>query len=60
MNAVLSIPKKPPVLCDIKANQAAVHGSRDKGLDRLPVSRGAWWRTEGQTKRNVSPRALYA
>ena len=55
----LSIPEKPSVLCDFKTDEKAVHGSRRKWLDRLPVSRSAWRRAERQTKRNVSPRVLY-
>src|SRR6266545_3513272 len=50
----LPVSKKPPMLRDFKANQKAVHGPRGKGLDRLPVSRGAWRWAEGRTQRHVS------
>src|SRR5258708_32614041 len=47
------------MLGDIKANQTAVHGTSGKGLDRLPVSRGAWRWTQRQSQRYVSSWAFH-
>jgi hypothetical protein len=41
------------MFCDFKTDEKAVHGSCRKRLDRLPISRSAWWWAEGQTKWNV-------
>jgi hypothetical protein len=55
----LSISAKPSMLRDFKADQKAVHGTSGEGLDRLPVSRGAWRRTQRQSQRYVSSWAFH-
>jgi hypothetical protein len=54
-----SIPEKPPVLRDLKANQAALLGSRGKRLERLPVPRSARRRTAREEERHVSSRSFH-
>jgi hypothetical protein len=55
----LSIPAKPSMLRDIKADQKSLSSSGRHRLDRLPLPRRTWRRTERQTQRHVSSWAVH-